>query len=125
MKNLSKLNELKKFNVIIDEATEQAILSGMISVTDVLKGYGKECCDWVVIDMNLPNEYTQDEKDFHDKYIHNLLEIGKERDVVIDYVEDKGNITVQIKHKDIWFDFQSSVGFVSEWYGVYLKWSRV
>ena len=43
MKNQEKVNKLKSFNVIVDNATEQAILSGMITVTDVLKEYGKEC----------------------------------------------------------------------------------
>ena len=123
MKNQEKLNTLKSFNVIIDKATEQAILSGMITVTDVLKEYGKECCDWVTI-AKPTSEYTQDEHDFFDKYIHNLLEMGKERNVVIDYAEDKDMITVQVKHEDIWADFQRSAGWAEEWYSYYLAWNR-
>ena len=121
--NQEKLNTLKKFNVIVDEATEQAILSGMITVTDVLREYGQECCQWDII-YKPSNEYTFEEREFFDKFIYNLLEIGKERDVVIDYAEDKDTITVQVKHRDLWLEFQRDVGLANEWYGYYLKWSN-
>ena len=124
-KNLERLNTLKKFNVIVDDATEQAILSGMITVTDVLKEYGQSCCDWVVIDTKLPDEYTQDEQEFYSKYIANIISIGKERNVIIDSAEDKDNITIQIKHKDIWNEFQSSVGWIDNWYSYYLSLGRI
>ena len=123
MKNQEKLNTLRKFNVIVDKETEQAILSGMITVTDVLKEYGEECCEWVTI-TKPTSEYTQDEHEFFDKYIHNLLGIGKERNVVIDYAEDSNMITVPVKHRDIWNDLQRSVGWANEWYGYYLAWNK-
>ena len=126
MKNNRKaLNWLKKFNVIVDKSTEQAILSGMITVTDVLKEYGENCCDWIVIHTGLPNEYTREEKEFYDKYIHSVLEIGKDRGVIIDYVEDEDTITIQVKHKDLWNEFDCSMGLIDEWYSRYLSWNRI
>lgn len=119
MKNEEKLNYLKKFNVRLDEETKQAILNGMISVKDVLS-MNKDCCDFVTI-LKPSDEYTLDEREFFDKYVHSILEIGQERDVVIDYAETDDEITVQVKHKDIWYDFQSNMGWIDNWYGYYLK----
>ena len=119
MKNEEKLNYLKKFNVRLDEETKRAILNGMISVKDVLS-MNKDCCDFVTI-YKPSDEYTLDEREFFDKYVHSTLEIGQERDVVIDYAETDDEITVQVKHRDIWNDFQSSMGWVDNWYGYYLK----
>ena len=122
--NQSKLDTLKKFNVIVDDVTEQAVLSGMITVTEVLREYGHTCCGWIVI-QKPSNEYTTEEQEFFDKFIHNLLEIGKDRNIVIDYVESKTEITVQVKHEDLWNDLQSQVGWASEWYPSYLEWNKI
>lgn len=124
-KNQRALNTLKKFNVIIDKETEKAVLNGMISVTDVLREYGKECCEWVRIWIP-SSEYTTEEQDFFDKFIYNLLNMGKEKDVVIDWAEDKDNqdIVVQVKHKDLWNDFQQEKGLWADlWYNYYLNWN--
>ena len=88
-----------------------------------LKNTVKSVCQWVTI-TKPTSEYTQDEHDFFDKYIHNLLEMGKERNVVIDYAEDENEITVQVTPEDIWVNFQCSAGWAEEWYSYYLAWNR-
>lgn len=124
MKNQAKLDYLKKFNVNLDASTKQAVLEGIITVRDILDMYGKDCCDWVVI-VKPDKEYTLEEREFFDKYIQSTLEIGQERDVVIDYTEDENEITVQVKHKDLWNDLQHDIGYVDNWYGYYLKYSKL
>lgn len=124
MNRWNSLNLLKKFNVIVDDFTEEAILNGMITVTDVLKEYGNSCCDWIVIDKP-SKEYTLEERDFFDKYIYGLIEIGKDRNVIIDFVDSENEITLQVKHKDVWFDFQHEIGFVDNWYMQYLSMERL
>ena len=126
MKNQAKLDYLKKFNVELDEETTQLILDGTITVKDVLDVNGKDCCDWVTIwKPSADSEYTQDEIDFFEKYIHSFLEIGKDRNVVIDYAETEQEITVQVKHRDVWNDFQFDMGLVDNWYMQYLNYNRV
>lgn len=124
MKNQTKLDYLRKFNVNLDEDTEKAILDGIITVKDVLDMYGKECCGWVTVFK--PNkEYTLEEREFFDKYMQSILEIGQERDIVIDYVEDENDITIQVKHRDLWNDLQHDIGWVDNWYGCYLMYKRL
>lgn len=126
MNRQNSLNLLKKFNVIVDDFTEEAILNGMITVTDVLKEYGNSCCDWIVISKpTKESEYTPEECDFFDKYMYGLIEIGKDRNVIIDFVDSENEITLQVKHKDSWFDFQCEVGFVDNWYSQYLSMERL